>query len=139
MAKLNMKIELDPGPWNEPEFADYRICGEPVSGNVIVNSEEYVNCRGLILSLGWRTEGRGNTDTKTVWEEKLHAGPIEMGQTRFPFSAPLPASGPMSYAGRYINIVWFLKARIDLAWRKDPVAEKIIYAVLPEPAESAAS
>ncbi len=133
MAEPDIRIDLDPGPWTEPEFADYRICGEPVSGDIVIRSEEFLNCRGVVVSLGWQTEGRGNKDSETVWEQRVHSGPIERGETRIRFAAPLPAEGPMSYAGRYINIVWRVAARIDLAWKRDPVAEKVIYAVLPEP------
>lgn len=128
----SIQIELDPGPWSEPEFADYRICGEPVRGHVIVISDESLNCRNVSASVEWHTEGRGDQDDGTVWEERVHEGELPPGEHRFPFTAPLPAE-PMSYAGHYIQIVWQVKARIDLAWARDPAAERSFYAVLPEP------
>ena len=128
----SIHVELDPGPWSEPEYADCRVCGETVSGSVVVQAEEPVRCRAVVVSVGWHTEGRGDRDEETLWEQRVHEGELLPGEHRFPFSATLPAE-PMSYAGHYININWQVKATIDVAWARDPHAERQFYAVLPEP------
>jgi len=126
----SIRIELDPGPWREPEFADYRVCGDTVGGHAIVSTLEALSCRAVTLSVGWHTEGRGDRDEAFVFEQRVHEGELSSGEHRFPFAAKL-SDGPMSYAGHYMNIIWQVKAQIDLAWKRDPMAEKKFYAVLP--------
>ena len=131
MAAPNIWIDLDPGPWTEPEWKDYYTCGGAVSGRVRILADEPVNCRGVRLTVGWHTEGRGDRDEGKVHEETVHEGELPTGDHTFPFSARLPQEGPISYAGHYINIVWRATAHIDLAWRRDPTAEKVFYVALP--------
>jgi hypothetical protein len=130
MAAPRVTIILDPGPWSEPEYAAYRVLGEPLSGKVRIAADEPATCRAVTVSLGWHTEGRGDRDEQTVWETRLHEGEIPAGEMEFPFRAELPR-GPMSYAGHYVNVLWEVAARIDLAWKRDPAAQQRIHAVLP--------
>jgi hypothetical protein len=130
MATPQVHIELDPGPWTEAEYADYRVLGEPISGKVRIAADEPITCRSVTVSIGWHTEGRGDRDEGTVWESQVHEGEIPAGEMELPFRAELP-DGPMSYAGQYINILWEVAAQIDLAWKRDPTAERRFHAVLP--------
>ena len=121
MGKPVVSIELDPGPWEEPEMADHREAGGTISGRVLLSTDEPVDCRKVVVEVGWRTEGRGDRDGEMCSSVTLHSGEIQPGDEAFPFEFDLPA-GPMSYAGHYINIIWNVQARVDLAWKFDPVA-----------------
>ena len=126
----SIQIELDPGPSSDPGLADYHVCGGTISGHAVVSTDEPLNCRAVMLSVGWHTEGRGDEDEESVFEEWVHEGELSAGEHRFAFSARIP-DGPMSYAGHYINVIWRVTAQIDLAWKRDPTAERTFFAVLP--------
>jgi hypothetical protein len=129
MATPEIQIEMDPGPWTEGEWVDYRLAGSPVSGRVRIRALEPVRCRGVIVSVGWHTEGKGDTDRAAVFEEIVHQGELSVGEHVFPFAAHLPDS-PMSYTGKYIKIVWQVAARIDIALRTDPHLERTFFVTL---------
>jgi sporulation-control protein spo0M len=43
--------------------------------------------------------------------------PIEAGQTlSFPFRFSIPSSGPISYAGTLMQLIWELYGEVDLPW-----------------------
>ncbi len=130
MAAVTLEIELDPGPWDEPEWADYRATEGTVSGRVKTMTDDPISCRRLVVSVGWHTEGRGDKDQEVVGEETVFEGELQPDQPSFPFSFPLPA-GPVSYAGHYINIIWQVKASLDLAWKRDPHTEQTFFLTLP--------
>ena len=128
-ATPTLEIELDPGPWPQGDWANYRAAGGNVSGALRVNSPDPLECRAVRISIGWHTEGRGDKDEAVIFEETVHRGPLH-GEHSFRFSTPLPA-GPVSYAGKYITIVWQAAAAIDLAWKRDPHTEQTFFVTLP--------
>lgn len=130
MAAPRLDIELDPGPWNDPQWAEFRAAGDSVSGRVLLFVDDLISCRRLLVSVGWHTEGRGDRAEGTCGEETLLEGELHPGEHTFPFSFRLPA-GPISYAGHYVNIVWQVAARLDLAWKRDPKAERRFQLTLP--------
>lgn len=130
MGKPKLQTELEAGPWPQPEFADYWPTGGRARGCVIVESDEWVKCRGVVASAGWRTEGKGTPDSSTVCEERLHDGELGPGTHRFPFEFDLP-EGPISYSGRLVSIIWEVKAWIEIPLRRDPTASKVSYLAPP--------
>ncbi len=130
MARADVSITLEPGPWDEPDLREFRLAGGEIRGQVHVDTDEDMNCRRVLVAIEWYTEGRGDLDQGTVFEQTVHEGFLQMGQQSFPFAATLPV-GPMSYAGHYINIRWKVTARIDLAWKFDPKAEREFFLTLP--------
>ncbi len=94
-----------------------------------MRSPQRIECRGVRVLLGWRTDGRGTKDSSTVYEETLFAGELPIGEQEYPFQATIPL-GPISYAGHYININWFVSAHIDLAWQRDPKTERLLHVTL---------
>lgn len=130
MAKPTLHIELDPGPWSEPDLLDHRVVGGTVSGRLRMTADEMIECRKLSVAVGWHTEGTGDTDSETVFETTVHEGEIYPGDQEFPFSCDLP-DGPISYAGHLINVIWSVSARLDLAWKRDPTAEQLFFLSLP--------
>jgi hypothetical protein len=53
----------------------------------------------LMLTIAWRTEGRGTVDVDTLHEASL---PLEGGA----FSYAIPPKGPYSYDGELIRVIW---------------------------------
>ena len=104
MVRPTLHIEFDPGPWSEPDLIDHRVVGGIVSGRLRMTADEMVKCRKLTVAIGWHTEGRGDTDSETVFETMVHEGEIYPGDQEFPFSYDLP-DGPISYGGHLINVV----------------------------------
>jgi hypothetical protein len=129
-----IQIDLDPGPWKEAELRDYRLAGDEIGGRIRIKCDEPVSCRGLVAKVGWYTEGKGDRDEEAVFEQTLHTGELRAGEFTFPFSTKLPIS-PISYSGHYLTIVWRIEASLDLAWKRDPIAEKVFY-VMPRTALS---
>lgn len=130
MAKPILDIELDPGPWKAPELIDHRSVGGTISGRIRVTADEMVTCRKLYVTIGWHTEGTGDTNSETAAELTLHEGEIYSGEQEFPFKCQLP-DGPISYAGHLLNVVWEIHAQLDLAWKVDPKARHKFYLSLP--------
>ena len=126
----SLQILLDPGDCGVPGRPEHFAPGERLTGHIVATVDEPTNCRGLTVTIGWHTEGRGTKDSQPHFEDTLHEGPIEPGGQRFPFVTTLP-EGPLSYAGHYVNVVWHVRARLDLAWRIDPKVERTFYLSLP--------
>lgn len=70
------------------------------------------------LSVLWRTEGRGSTDTGIAHAEVLTAGQQEAPAEGFPFRARLPLL-PRSYRGDLIEIHWLVRVRFSGGLLKD--------------------
>lgn len=130
MSAPTIEIEFDPGPWTDESWKNFRPTGGEIAGRVRVSAQQNVGCRGIHVEVGWRTEGRGDTDSEALLNKTVHSGEFPAGQQEFPFRLQLPA-GPISYDGKYIKIVWYAQARIDLAWKRDPKAEKQFLVTLP--------
>ncbi|MDA7979763.1 MAG: hypothetical protein MPJ50_13430 [Pirellulales bacterium] len=130
MATPTIIIHIDPGPWEDPQWRNHRPTGGKVAGRVRVSCMETLACRGVRLTIGWRTEGRGDQDSALILDDTPHYGELSPGDHEFPFSVEIPA-GPISYQGHHIKIVWFAAARIDLAWKRDPKAEQQFLVTLP--------
>lgn len=130
MGKPLLFLDFDPGPWDDDDRLDHRPAGGTISGRVRMTADDMHDCRRLILTVGWHTEGRGDRDSHHITEISLHQGQINPGEEEFPFRCELP-EGPISYAGHLINIVWEVQARLDLAWKIDPKVSRQFY-LLPD-------
>jgi hypothetical protein len=117
MSKCDLEVVL--------EKADRTFrAGERVRGRVRVTPHGDVECRGLKVTGGWRTHGRGNRDnapspfTQTFPVDRFRAGQPQ----EYPFEFPAPA-GPASYHGHLVNVDHYVSAEIDVPWATDPRAE----------------
>ncbi len=102
--------------------------GEGVNGtvNIIVNKSTV--CRGVHITWQWRTHGRGNVAKSSVNEneivEYVSGDELEEGKEySFSFSFPAP-NGPLTYRGHYLNVDWYLSARVDARGPFDPKKEE---------------
>lgn len=78
----------------------------------------------IIIKLEWRTEGRGTSDKGSVFEEKILCSRQE-GQSSFDIK--IPDDCPPSYSGKLVSLLWEIKARADISWKKDP---KTVYPIV---------
>ncbi|MBN2498278.1 MAG: hypothetical protein JXR96_27045 [Deltaproteobacteria bacterium] len=96
--------------------------GEPLTGEVRVAVNKEVHCKGLTLESQWQTHGRGERDKGKGPKRLLFRGKWRPHEKQaYRFSLPT-ASGPCSYHGDLINVVWRLQARADIPWALDPKA-----------------
>lgn len=95
--------------------------GGVVTGRLIVRPDAAVKVQGSSVSLQWRTEGRGDKESRAVATVDLGAlgelGPMQ--ERSFPFEFRVPEEGPMSYDGKLVRILWEVKAHLDVPWAVD--------------------
>lgn len=107
------------------EAAQPFVVGQEVHGVVTWDPREVTRGRAMVVTVGWRTEGRGDRDRGTL--ATLHH-PFNQGQpttlTRFPFRFVLPPGGPVTYHGRLLRVIWSVDARVDVGWAIDPRASR---------------
>jgi hypothetical protein len=115
--KADFKIEFD-------KKEHVYTAGNTVSGKVTISPLESFECRDIIVSIYWSTHGKGNRDKKEL--ETISSGSQRLVAGKdivIPFSCQLPCS-PLTYHGTYINIDYYVKAKIDIALKSDPSFEK---------------
>lgn len=117
MAKCDLSIELD-----HPE----RVYGggETITGTLHVLADADVKCKGLEITSGWRTHGRGNVARGTAETATLFVGEWTAGQKEdYRFELEV-ADWPPSYHGDYINVDHYIDARAKIPWAFDPKASE---------------
>ncbi|QDV88674.1 sporulation protein [Planctomycetes bacterium TBK1r] len=117
MAKCDLSIELD-----HPE----RIYsgGDKITGTLHVLADADVKCKGLEVSSGWRTHGRGNIARGVAESITLFVGEWTSGQREsYRFELEV-ADWPPSYHGNYINVDHYIDARAKIPWAFDPKASQ---------------
>ncbi len=98
--------------------------GETLSGEYRLEGISRRDLEGLEVSVLWRTEGKGETDTGThaLWRYATELGdwldPRQPGR----FSTVLPA-GPLSYQGAIVKILWLVRIRVFLHRQKPLTVE----------------
>ena len=113
MAKCDLSIELE-----DPQKVF--IGGETIRGVVRVNADADVQCRGLVVTSGWRTHGRGNVATGEAGRMTLFKGEWRAGEEQsYRFELPV-APWPPSYHGHYLNIDHYIDVRAKIPWAFDP-------------------
>ncbi|MBJ7900079.1 MAG: hypothetical protein GC158_09200 [Cyanobacteria bacterium RI_101] len=58
------------------------------------------------LMVGWRTEGRGDVDKATIYEQEILADSLTA------FTCQIPLTGPYSYDGQLLRIIWEVTAEV---------------------------
>lgn len=106
------------------------LLGETMEGALVIEAHDRVNCRGVNAELVWCTSGKGDPEEHTIWSSRVHEGPLEPGSHRYEFRIALP-DGPACYDGELINLVWELRAWVDLAFRRDPGIAHPIWVIPP--------
>lgn len=113
MAKCDLSIELDDPQAVHPG-------GGTITGTVRVHADADVTCKGLDVSSGWKTHGRGNVASGTVHSATLFSGEWRNGETNeYRFELPI-ADWPPSYHGNFLNVDHYVDARARIPWAFDP-------------------
>lgn len=101
--------------------------GGALQANVQIIPQEDIKHRSIRVTVEWHTEGYGNRDKADALVNILaHEGVLQSGvpyYQRVNFTLP---QQPWSYAGSLINIIWQLKATIDITMGKDIEAAQTI-------------
>lgn len=92
--------------------------GSQLEGKLLWTPKDTKQPKMISVQLKWRSNGRGLRDEGTPQFESFTApDPIVASQTlSFPFRFSIPSSGPISYAGTLIQLIWELYAEVDLPW-----------------------
>ncbi len=117
MSKCDIWIELD--------GAADRVYtpGDLLTGTAHVRAHQDFECKALLVGCLWKTHGRGTNRQGTPQEHRLFAGSWTEGSDySYPFELVVP-NGPNTYHGHLLNIDWYARARVDVAWAIDPSAE----------------
>ncbi|HHV22085.1 MAG TPA: sporulation protein [Propionibacterium sp.] len=97
------------------------VVGQEVFGVVTWDPGQVTRARAFEISVGWRTEGRGDRDRRVIGVQTF---PFTRGQpttaTKFPFRFVLPPDGPVTYHGHLLRIIWSVNTRVDIGWALDP-------------------
>ncbi|MDO5682414.1 MAG: sporulation protein [Propionibacteriaceae bacterium] len=97
------------------------VVGQSVYGVATWDPVGVTRGRAFIITVGWRTEGRGDTDTGVIATFNI---PFTSGQpttvTTFPFQFQLPPDGPVTYHGKLLRVLWSVTARVDVSLAIDP-------------------
>jgi len=83
--------------------------------------------RAVRISLTWYTEGRGDTDEETVHTEELPVD--EFGMASGQVVLRVPPTGPISYDGHYMRVLWKLTAQTDIKLAIDQRSEADVLVV----------
>lgn len=97
------------------------VVGQEVHGVVTWDPRDVSRARAFVITVGWRTEGRGDVDRGTLatfHQPFTHGQPTTV--TKFPFRFVLPPGGPVTYHGRLLRVIWSVNARVDVGWAIDP-------------------
>ncbi|MCA9137142.1 MAG: hypothetical protein KDB00_10295 [Planctomycetales bacterium] len=117
MGKCDLSIELD-----HPQRI--YVGGDKVTGTLHVLADADVKCKGLEITSGWRTHGRGNVARGTAETATLFVGEWTAGQREaYRFELEV-AKWPPSYHGDYINVDHYIDARAKIPWAFDPKASE---------------
>lgn len=102
--------------------------GSALKGQVTWTPEKESKPRGLRVTLGWRTEGRGNTKEGTC--DETERTDIAPGSTvTLPFEFHVPIDEPVSYDGKLMKIIWEITVQVDLPFARDEIEKREIRVV----------
>ena len=98
--------------------------GDSVRGQLHWRPDGDSRYKGAEVTLGWRTEGRGTKQSETVGALKgSESGTVDAAAgMNIDFEFALPNTGPASYNGSLLRIIWSISGRIDIPWAIDDKA-----------------
>lgn len=82
--------------------------------------EKLAKVKAVTIELRASVSGSGDRESVVGAKAVLHQGPVTLGE--LPFRLRVPATGPVSFQGRYVKIVWEVIAELDIPWAIDPKA-----------------
>ncbi len=116
MTKAEISVEFT-------RFEPVRL-REEVAGHARVRCLEPLDCQAIDLAVGYRVRGEGVGGEAVVQEikgEPLHLTPERPFEKEFKFRLP---DQPISYAGHYFSLAWFVRVKVRLRFRIDIVEDR---------------
>ncbi|MEO1094022.1 MAG: hypothetical protein AAFX01_03880 [Cyanobacteria bacterium J06638_28] len=89
--------------------------GNELAGTLVWYSSEGAIPQDASAFVYWYTEGRGDRDQQTIGKIPLAPEQLIAGQqVDIPFAMPIPHSGPITYNGSLIRVIWAVQAWVKL-------------------------
>ena len=89
--------------------------GNELSGKLIWYSPDCHLPRQASAVVHWYTEGRGDRDEQTIFTIPLEPEQLIRDQrVDIPFVVTIPHSGPITYNGSLIRVIWAVQAWVKL-------------------------
>jgi len=82
--------------------------GQILQGECSWQTNSDKDFQNATLTLGWRTEGRGNVDQEKFSQKIKLASLVPV-----PFECAIPPKAPLSYDGELIRIIWEIEVSFD--------------------------
>lgn len=92
--------------------------GGALCGTVHVAMTGEKRPRTVAIAIAWRTDGRGEPEGGSP-ARREHEVPEVGGDFSERFELPVPISGPVSFEGRLLRILWEVRVELDVPWAKD--------------------
>jgi len=100
--------------------------GETIRGTLTATVRENFQCKNLLVTLCWRTAGKGNSVEGAPVKVSLGSHDWQAAEVHeLPFELEAPA-GPLSYKGQLLSVVWELRAHGNTRGWADPKAAPLI-------------
>ena len=114
MPDLKLSVDFDKEGAYHP--------GETVTGEVVVESDESVDCSELTARCFWETDGSGTPDRDRERSQQIFdGGEWEAGETySYGFDFEIMSPGPYTYRGTEVSVEWCVEVRADVPWSFDP-------------------
>jgi hypothetical protein len=94
--------------------------GQILQGDCYWQTNSDKDFQAATLTIGWRTEGRGNVD-KDQFSKKIKLASL----VSVPFEYEIPLNAPLSYDGQLIRIIWEVVVELDQFWFGREKGEKL--------------
>ena len=95
--------------------------GQTVRGTVVFDEpqEKFARANGVRLEVFAEVSGSGTGEKVEVFNQLISEGAVR-SPSQLGFEVALPVNGPCSFEGRYVKILWKVKASVDVDWAIDP-------------------
>lgn len=99
--------------------------GDTLRLELSVETDSNIHCRNVLCWAGCKIHGSGSEEKVTVldWHPILE-GDFNAGMViNRTLEVKVPASGPVSFQGRYVKMDWMVRVRVDIPVWRDKVLE----------------
>lgn len=97
--------------------------GSILTGSCLFTPDTQKKEKPLKLTIGWRTEGRGDKDKEVLYETEVK--PSE----RTYFKCKIPMAGPVSYDGQLLRIIWEIVVTRQKIIGQDKLKTQVLHVI----------
>lgn len=99
--------------------------GSELTGSYIWTPDTQKKEKPLKLTIGYRTEGRGDVDKEALYETEVKVS------ERTYFRCKIPMVGPVSYDGQLLRIIWEIAVTRSKWFGRDDIVKTQVFHVIP--------